>query len=573
MERLEIKKINGNDYYYYSKWGRKDGKCRRLWQKYLGTAKTIIEMFKTKESEHQKVLYADVFQFGLPTALWNESFKASVVIKVDKCCKKRGRKLSVGHYIALAAINRAADPVSKSGMWEWFSKTSLMRLFPNITEKDLSSQQFWNKMEQISPEDCKTIWHEIINDVISNEKVDLSSILYDGTNYYTFIDTFNGRSSLAKRGKNKQGRANLRQINYALFCTADNYIPLLYDIYEGNENDYTHFPLALHRLQSFINAMGTNKNIKENTTVVFDKGNCSKKNFVDIDASQLYYITSTKLDEHPELTTVSNQDSRFMECSVDLDRTKSFKVKKIIHNKERIVVVTYNANLFECQWKTLQNDIEKAVKHLSELRQKLEDRENGLIVKGRAPAKASIETQCKEILSREYLKEIINYSITNSKKESLPKLEYSIDQEAYRKISDTYLGKNILISNREKWSNDDIIRGYRSQYMIEEIFKESKDRKFGTWWPLHHWTDSKIHVHALYCTIALLLRALMKRRVEQSGKKISMRRLLTELSEIKEVVNIYDANGKTRSETILSRLSETQEALSDILKLFLDKNP
>lgn len=455
-------------------------------------------------------------------------------------------------------------------MWEWFSQTCLMRRLPTVGESDLSSQQFWNKMDIITPEDCTTIWEEIIDNVIHKEKIDLSSISYDGTNYYTFIDTFNVRCSIAKRGKNKQGRSNLRQINYSLFCTADSYIPLLYDVFDGNRNDYTHFPIALKRLQDFIQRMGNNQDIKEKTTVVFDKGNCSEANFLKIDASEFHYVTSAKLDEHPELTSVSNQDLRFQQCSIDLDRTKAFGTKKVIHGKERNVVVSYNVNLFEAQWNTLQADIDKAIICLSELRQRLDDRENGLIKKGRKPSKASVETQCNEILGREYLKQIVVFRVTTSAN-NLPILEFTIDQEALKTISDTYLGKNIIITSRTNWLNDEIIRAYRSQYLIEEIFKQSKDRKFGTWWPQFHWTDTKIHVHALYCTIALLLRALIKRRVEKAGIKISMKRLLMELGGIREVVNIYQRKNKKHTETVFSKLSETQESLSAILELSLTK--
>src|SRR5437899_10565139 len=49
-----------------------------------------------------------------------------------------------------------------------------------------------------------------------------------------------------------------------------------------------------------------------------------------------------------------------------------------------------------------------------------------------------------------------------------------------------------------------------------------KDRHIGAWWPLHHWTDSKIQVHGLYCTIAVLLRALLWRRARQAGLRSSI---------------------------------------------------
>jgi transposase len=78
--------------------------------------------------------------------------------------------------------------------------------------------------------------------VVKREQIDLSSLLYDGTNFYTFIDTFNVRCEIAKRGKNKQGRSNLRQVSYALFCCSDGHLPLFYDVYEGNRNDARQFP-------------------------------------------------------------------------------------------------------------------------------------------------------------------------------------------------------------------------------------------------------------------------------------------------------------------------------------------
>ena len=203
MERLEVKKIKGKNYYYYSKWGWENGKCRRLWQRYLGTGEAVIQKLNAV-GENPIALYAEISQFGAPIALWKESRFAKLIEIVDMHCEKRDQGLSMGQYIAIAAINRAYSAVSKQGMWEWFSKTSLVRLLPKCTEASLSSQHFWNNLERLKPEDCQKIWGDLIKGVIHQEKIDISSILYDGTNYYTFIDTFNTRCSLAKRGKNKQ---------------------------------------------------------------------------------------------------------------------------------------------------------------------------------------------------------------------------------------------------------------------------------------------------------------------------------------------------------------------------------
>lgn len=75
---------------------------------------------------------------------------------------------------------------------------------------------------------------------------------YDGTNFSTFIDTFNGRCDIAKRGKNKQGRSNLRQVNSALFCHADSQVPLYDELYDGNRHDRKQFPPMIANFHAFL---------------------------------------------------------------------------------------------------------------------------------------------------------------------------------------------------------------------------------------------------------------------------------------------------------------------------------
>jgi hypothetical protein len=161
---------------------------------------------------------------------------------------------------------------------------------------------------------------------------------------------------------------------------------------------------------------------------------------------------------------------------------------------------------------------------LGTLRQRLQDRARGLITGGQCPTVNSLTKQCQSILSRPYMKQIIRYTVEKDNR-NIPQLEYDIDHDVIKQLSDTYLGKNLIITDREQWGNDQIILAYRSQFHIENVFKEMKDRDIGSWWPLYHWTDQKINVHSFYCTIAVLLRALAHRRVKQAGIDISMKRL------------------------------------------------
>ena len=121
-----------------------------------------------------------------------------------------------------------------------------------------------------------------------------------------------------------------------------------------------------------------------------------------------------------------------------------------------------------------------------------------------------------------------------------------------------------------------MIRAYRSQFVIEEIFHEMKDRHIGTWWPLHHWTDSKIQVHGLYCTIAVLLRALLWRRARQAGMHLSMAALLEKLGQIQQVIHIYPARragGRAVEQPVLTQRDQIQEKLIEILALEAPQPP
>lgn len=81
-------------------------------------------------------------------------------------------------------------------------------------------------MDRLDLPTTRAIWKDILTDVIAREAMSLDAVCSDGTNFSTFIDTFNGRCDIAKRGQNKQGRANVRQVSSALFCQADSQVPL-----------------------------------------------------------------------------------------------------------------------------------------------------------------------------------------------------------------------------------------------------------------------------------------------------------------------------------------------------------
>ena len=172
-------------------------------------------------------------------------------------------------------------------------------------------------------------------------------------------------------------------------------------------------------------------------------------------------------------------------------------------------------------------------------------------------------------LRRQHLKDAIQVTVEGDPK-GHPQLNYVIATDALDRIAEMHLGKTILISNRSEWTDERIIEAYRSQFLIEAVFREMKDRTTGSWWPLNHWTDSKLRVHGLYCSMAQLLRSVIWRRIHQARLDMSMGRLLSQLEDIREVINLYPKRrkaAKMRQQTVLTRMSKVQKRLVEILGL------
>lgn len=566
MAYMTRKKIKGGTYYYAEESEWRDGRPHRKWQKYLGPLPKIIAAL---DGEREKPLYAEIFQLGAPAAYWHVAEECGMASILDDILPKRRQGLSIGFYLTLAAMNRVIQPVSKCSMWDWFQDTIFLRLFPEVNKEALNSQRFWDNLSTLEAEEIEQAWLKLVHSVLAREQIDLSCVSFDGTNFYSFIGSFNMRCSLAKRGKNKQGRTNLRQVNYALFCTRKDHIPLYFDVFEGNRHDSKEFGLVIEK---FFRAFAEYRPSREGITIVFDKGNNSMSNLSAFaDQSGFHFVGSVKPHDHKDLALISSNDARFtLLTNPRLEQVKAFRCRKSIYGKEMTVVVTFNQNLYTAQVQSLNNELNKCLGKLNNLSAKLDDRRARRVTKGKAPTIASVKNQVSSILKGQYMKRLIEITVTEH--DGLPLLNYSINTKAQAELNNTYLGKNILITDNHDWSTEDIILAYRSQYVIEDTFKQMKDRKTGTWWPMYHWTDPMIRVHAFYCSLALLLRALLMKKVWQANILVSMNKLHEELSGIREVINVFKKKKKRKpTQSVISKQNEVQRRLFDLfdMKRFL----
>jgi transposase len=83
--------------------------------------------------------------------------------------------------------------------------------------------------------DCdklRKIEDAITKRVVEQYNIDLDCLLFDNTNFFTYIDTSNP-SSLAKRGHCKQKRTDLKIVGLSLMVAPELNIPLFHEVYPG----------------------------------------------------------------------------------------------------------------------------------------------------------------------------------------------------------------------------------------------------------------------------------------------------------------------------------------------------
>ena len=133
--------------------------------------------------------------------------------------------------------------------------------------------------------------------MLSHEQISLSNVLFDATNFFTFIDSTNEHCELPQRGKNKQGRNNLRQVGVLLLVSRQEVFPLFHATYAGNKPDSTVFADNSNRLVQRLKSLVSDI---EKVTFVFDRGNNSQKNLSE-ETLPLHYVGALVPSQHGDL--------------------------------------------------------------------------------------------------------------------------------------------------------------------------------------------------------------------------------------------------------------------------------
>ena len=359
-------------------------------------------------------------------------------------------------------------------------------------------------------------------------KYDLSQLHYDVTNYFIYTDMNENieDNKLIKKGYSKINN-NCPTIQMALL-TDNNGLPIDYKLFAGNRNDVSTYV-------DFMKELDMTYPIRK-AVVVADAGLVSNNNIVATLLGGANYIF-----KHSLLRFNKEEFNMFKEC-----------VKPVI---EEAMINNPNANGF---YKSVDVLVNRFVSDIYGNKQKVELRQRYLFMYSKKYDNRSEHIRMSEL---ENANEYINSKkkLTNTIKKisssliDVEDIKVDIDKDRLEKYEETS-GYSVIITSCINMSDEDIIKAYKNQYLIEESFKITKsDIKTR---PIYLSNDNHIQSHFFVCFLALLFI-----RIIQIGlnRELSSREIIEAMKEL----NLVSMSRTSDSE--ISTYTENMDKIAKFL--------
>ncbi len=524
---------NRKQYWYYVESGRVDGQPRIVRQDYLGPAEKVAETMRN--GTRPVPLSATARAWGLPGALWLAAQDSGLWDCLLRVWPTPKRGPGIAHYMLLAAIQRVCAPGPKTAIAAWYEKTVLKSVW-RFPATRFASPAFWDAFSKIDqdsafPGDDLTQLQIALAHLWSQNALISDAILaYDTTNFYTYIDTKNERCTLAQRGRNKQGRHNLRQVGLAYAMDGNSGMGLFHHTYPGNRADAEEFGVSLPRMLEVLNRTGIPP---LDVTLVFDKGASSLLNNIELEASGLGWISALPWSQAPkDMREVPIEQMHC--CSSALPGIRVRKGEAYVHGRPGTCVVLHSSVFQSEQLHSLIANVAKACSKLQTLAHELNKSR-------RKSGRNTVQKRIAAILAAQWLRTLIAVELQGSKEQGWS-LQFNVDNAALTQLLDHRLGRTVLATNRADWSAERVALAYHGQAVIERQFRSMKEGEGSSWGPMFAWTDSKIRVHSFYCMLGLSLVNWLHRRTRDDHIDMSVEHMLEQLDGLQEVVLVYPSS-------------------------------
>lgn len=556
MASIVAKKKANKLYYYVVESARVHGNPRIVHQTYLGTADKVAALVKDRTAPIP--LSATALDFGLSGSLWLAAQQSGLWDVLTALWPAPRSGPSTAHYLFLAAVHRICQPGPKTEVADWYRRSILHSLWGFAPER-FTSQAFWNSFDAIETsgegDQLEMAQTQLLGVWKDKQMISRRLLAYDTTNFYTYVASTNTRNQLAQRGHNKQGRHNLRQVGLSYVLDGEHGISLCHHVYPGNVADSEEMPEALARVGALLDH---HQIPRQTVTMVFDKGSAALANTLALEEAGLGWISALPWNQAAVELRERTVD-QLPPCSSLQPGVRAVAETALVHGKPYLCVVKYSTSFAGEQLHSVTTGVSKALQNLRRLAVELAKPQARFTETG-------IRHKIQRWLSDPFVAELIRYQV--EEREGRYHLQFDFDNKGLDRLLSHRLGRTVLLTNRMDWTAEQVVAGYAGQQQIEKVFRGLKDGDWLGWGPMHHWTDSKIRVHAFYCMLGISLLQYVHKKAEAVWPGLSIEQLLDQLRHIQQFVLLYPPQGEkgpNRIATVLSKQTLPQQSIADAL--------
>ena len=460
---------------------------------------------------------------------------------------------SLGELIVAVALQRVCGPGAKRELPEFLE--SCLPLFSVLKGQAFSGQAFHRATRSVSDEVYDAVQATIALRAVEKFGLSTDVLAYDTTNFDTFIDSTTD-ASLARRGKAKSKRGDLRVVGLALMTSATGSVPLFHRTYAGNENDKCVLEGTLGALADLHRKLG-----QADRTLVRDGGFYAEQLELRLEEADFHSVTVLPLSAVIARDALNEAVGKMKRLPGKLQAVRAWRKRTTIGELDRTLLIVESPELLKGQVRGMEQAEGKALAELRRYQERLEAQRAGT-ARGRNLTATSLATNVAELLRREWLSEFIHVHITGERRTL--SLTYEIDSAARDRLIETRLGKRVVVTDKHEWSSERIVCAFRSQWHVERAFRRMKRGDVSPWGPSYQWTNDSIRAHTFATVLGLQLATLAKLSLQQHGIDKPVRTAIKLLADIKlTLLREYpQGKGRPREVRVAPRLSvEAQRAV------------
>ena len=453
-----------------------------------------------------------------------------VVNLIDSCCPFKGDGPSVGEMAVAVALQRVCSPGAKRELADFLEET--LPRASCIPAKRFTGQHFYRLAQVASTAGLEQAQIAIARAVVARFKVAADVLAFDTTNFDTFIASTTS-SELAQRGHAKSKRTDLRVVGLAVLASETGHVPLLHRTYPGNGSDQAVLTDCLEGLGQLHDALGEadGRGRKAQRTVVRDGGSWSEQLELNLDITGYFTLLSLPLSHTAAKAALdfAAERGRMKFLRQDLAEVRAARLRTKVGDLDRTLVVVDSETLRTGQKRGIAAALKKAKVELDKLQRR------AAAGKIEAP---ELEKRIRSALAREHLASFVEFTIEQI--QGTLTLSYRVDAAKRAEVERNRLGRRVLCTDRHEWSTERIVRAFRGQWNVEELFRRSKRGGVSAWGPSHQWNDASLRLHTFATVLGLTLASLVRLTL---APDTSTKAMLEELAEI-EATMVRTSSGE-----------------------------